>query len=69
MSFQEKMQYLGTHTSFVVICRITLSKELNKYAIEHYTSPIAELLCVKWEGNCGLWVLNEMIKNIHILIV
>ena len=47
MSFQEKMQYLGTHTSFVVICRITLSKELNKYAIEHYTSPIAELLFVK----------------------
>ena len=25
--------------------------------------PIAEILCMcqKWEGDCGLWVLNEII--------
>ena len=22
-------------------------------------------MCQKWEGDCGLWVLNEMIKKIH----
>ena len=20
-------------------------------------------MCQKWEGDCGLWVLNEIIKN------
>ena len=20
-------------------------------------------MCQKWEGNCGLWVLNDIIKN------
>ena len=29
------------------------------------TPPIAEILCVKWEGNCGLWVLNEIIKKMY----
>ena len=22
-------------------------------------------MCQKWEGDCGLWVLNEMIKKIN----
>ena len=22
-------------------------------------------MCQKWEGDCGLWVLNEMIKKIY----
>ena len=22
-------------------------------------------MCQKWEGNCGLWVLNEMLKEIY----
>ena len=22
-------------------------------------------MCQKWEGNCGLWVLHEMIKKIY----
>ena len=22
-------------------------------------------MCQKWEGDCGLWVLNEITKNIH----
>ena len=22
-------------------------------------------MCQKWEGDCGFWVLNEMIKKIH----
>ena len=22
-------------------------------------------MCQKWEGNCGLWVLNEMIQKIN----
>ena len=24
-------------------------------------------MCQKWEGDCGLWVLNEMIKKIKFL--
>ena len=28
------------------------------------TPPIAEIMCQKCEGNCGLWVLNQIIfKN------
>ena len=29
----------------------------------HLTLPIAKIcsMCQKWEDNCGLWVLNEMI--------
>ena len=22
-------------------------------------------MCQKWKGDCGLWVLNEIIKNIY----
>ena len=22
-------------------------------------------MCQKWEGDCGLWVLNEIIKKIY----
>ena len=22
-------------------------------------------MCQKWEADCGLWVLNEMVKKIH----
>ena len=34
-------------------------------AVSTYTPPIAEIMCQKWDGDCGLWVLNEIIFKKH----
>ena len=30
-----------------------------------HTTCSWDIMCQKWEGDCGLWVLNEMIKKTY----
>ena len=34
-------------------------------AMAQHTTYSWDIMCQKWEGDCGLWVLNEMIKKIN----
>ena len=33
------------------------------HTMTFHTTYSWNIMCQKWEGDCGLWVLNEIIKN------
>ena len=41
---------------------MTPNKKMCEKKLVVHTPPLAEII---WEGNCGLWVRNEMIKEIY----
>ena len=38
---------------------------LSVYSNCRHTAYSCNIMCQKWEGDCGLWILNELILKIY----
>ena len=51
---------LVTFSSQEAVCDF----DFNSLHTQH-TTCTWDIMCQKWEGDCGLWVLNEIIKRMY----
>ena len=48
---------------FIFLSTYTILSPLMQFSTHISSTPPVDIMCRKWEGDCGLWVLNEMIKK------
>ena len=59
-NFQMKSALASVNFLLFSLTKLT-SCSLLKFECTWHTAYSWNIMCQKWEGNCGLWVLNEMI--------
>ena len=50
----------------IEVCSITFIPNGKNFFLKSVHTPYSRIImCQKWEGDCGLWDLNEIIKKIY----
>ena len=58
--FKQKIETVSDHTNVMISF---FHDFVNIYSLKWHTSYSRNIMCLKCGGDCGLWVLNEIIQK------